>query len=111
MTGPDEPIGLQRQRTILAWNRTALSMAAVGVLLGRFAAANPWSVRSVPAAVGIGTGAWLAWVTAFRPGGLEHPDGGRRLRYKRTTTVAVVAVFLHVSALVLLFENHVNNLR
>lgn len=106
MSATDEPPGLQRQRTILAWNRTAVSIGAVGVLLGRFAAANPWSLRSVPAAVGIGTGVWLAWATVFRPGGLERRDAGNRLRYKRTTTVAVVAVFLHVSALVLILDEH-----
>lgn len=104
---PFDKAGLQRQRTVLAWNRTALTMAAVGVLMGRFAASTPLSLRSVPAAVGIGTGAWIAWVTAFRPGGLERSDEGNRLRFKRTTTVAVVAVFLHLSALVLVIDDYI----
>lgn len=93
--------GLQRERTVLAWNRTAISVTFVGLLLGRFAAANPFSPLSLPALLGVGTGVWVLWVTSFRPGGLEWSAEDNRLRQKRSTALAIITVALGVAAVVL----------
>lgn len=92
--------GLQRERTVLAWNRTGIAIVVVGLLLGRFAAANPFSIRSIPSVVGVSVGVWVLWVTSARPGGLDA-DGDPRLRQKRTAAVAAVSLGLGAAALVL----------
>lgn len=96
------PEGLQRERTVLAWNRTGIAMIAVGLLLGRFAAANPFSVLASPALVGVGGGIWVLWVTSFRPGGLD--GASNRLRRRRTTAITIIALVLQAASLVLVLS-------
>lgn len=93
------PPGLQRERTILSWNRTGVSLVVIGLLLGRFAAANPFSVRAMPSIFGIGSGIWVLWVTSFRPGGLD--GASNRLRLKRTTALAIIAFAIHAVSLLM----------
>jgi uncharacterized membrane protein YidH (DUF202 family) len=81
----DADPGLARERTSLAWTRTALSFAAVGgVLLKRDVAAGLAVMATVPVIWEVGRLANL------------HPDPGR-LRLVTVTIVAVALVALAVA--------------
>jgi uncharacterized membrane protein YidH (DUF202 family) len=56
----DDP-GLARERTALAWTRSALNMAAVGTLIARAAFVGHLAVLGVAVAVAAATLAALTW--------------------------------------------------
>jgi uncharacterized membrane protein YidH (DUF202 family) len=56
----DDP-GLARERTALAWTRSALNMAAVGTLIARAAFVGHLAVLGVATAVGMATLSALTW--------------------------------------------------
>ena len=103
--GDQARAGLQRERTVLAWNRTAVAMVLVGVLFASFARRDLLGTSGVPALLALVTGLWMTWVTHARPGGLEWQEAHNRLRLKRTLTVAVVTTVLGVSGLVLVLAS------
>ena len=81
-TGGDRPMGLQRERTLLAWNRTLLAVVVAVALVAR-TIGPPWArLLQVPAMVLAGVVVWL-WVAADvryrRPGPQGQVGGGRHL--------------------------------
>ena len=56
----DDP-GLARERTALAWTRSALSIAAIGTLIARAAFVGHLAVLGVAAAVAIAIFSALTW--------------------------------------------------
>lgn len=59
---PDDegaPQGLQAERTLLAWNRTALALLVASALLLRAGEAPYLALRHLPAVIGLAVGAGL----------------------------------------------------
>ena len=85
--GPDQVTddGLQRERTALAWNRTALAMIVAGALQLRAGGGQP--LYQVPGALIVAFGAWLL---------VRCTDRYRRL--SRTGFVADRRLYLVVAA-------------
>jgi uncharacterized membrane protein YidH (DUF202 family) len=69
--------GRARERTALAWTRSALNMAASGTLIARAAFAARLDVLGVAGAIAMATLAWLTW---------RH---GREIYYGRELSGAV----------------------
>jgi uncharacterized membrane protein YidH (DUF202 family) len=67
--------GLQPERTVLAWHRTALASLAVAALLARLDATTGWRGRGLPAATALAAAA-VSWL------------GGRRRAVDGTATTA-----------------------
>jgi uncharacterized membrane protein YidH (DUF202 family) len=98
-TDPSARPGLQRERTILAWDRTGLAFMVVSALLIRVGGAPYDSPRHLPALLGILLGAWL--VAGVTRGGLERPQVRARPRLVRAVGVAAVALVVASIAVVL----------
>lgn len=99
MTGPRPPAlsvereaGLQRERTALAWNRTALAIMACGALLVRAGLGTP--LVQVPGLAALGAGAVL-FSQAHRRGAQQ--DGPARVGLLRL--VGAGTLLLSVAAL------------
>jgi uncharacterized membrane protein YidH (DUF202 family) len=101
---PDDP-GAARERTALAWTRSALNMAASGVLIARAAFAGHLAALGVASAVVMAGFALLTWglgraiyLDRGRAGGFPHHQAGALgLLTAATMFVAVVAVVVSVA--------------
>lgn len=66
-------VGLQHERTALAWERTAISMMVVGVLLGRYGAEDAHFVIAMIGVVQVAVGGALLVWAAFHYDDLHGP--------------------------------------
>ena len=88
----DRDPGLARERTELAWTRTAISYAALGAAVLKVAPAGGVLVLAIGA---------TAWRTGRLPGGaVSGPGQARRLRLITASITAIAAAALIVSYLV-----------
>lgn len=71
--------GLQHERTTLAWERTAVSIVGVGLLLTRVASVNLGAAFAVFGLIQVAAGAGLVvWAGVHRTGGSPtHPTAAR----------------------------------
>ncbi len=94
-------VGLQQERTALAWDRTGLSMLVCSLLYLR-AIGGPYGRPSVaPALIGIAAGAAMLFLGSRRYGRLHAMlrDGGAVDRHRYLLAVWVAAVLLGTSSL------------
>lgn len=106
MTGPPPgdqfEDGLQRERTALAWNRTALALLVCGSLLIRHLGSPLFDLRHVPAYVALAAGAAVLVLAArderFRTRGDLRVA---QLRPWRAWVVGVIALTLNVASLLI----------
>jgi uncharacterized membrane protein YidH (DUF202 family) len=78
--GPDEAfsVGLQQERTSLAWERTAIGLMFAGTLLARYAAEDGvWPVAGVAFVIAAAGGGLLMWA------GIHYDDLHATLREGR----------------------------
>jgi len=100
-------VGLQHERTALAWERTAISMMVAGVILTRYAAADLHPLFAVfgliQVAAGGGVLLWAAWHYEALHGplragtGVIHPTAARIVGL---TTVGCTSAALVLAILV-----------
>lgn len=81
------PPGLQRERTLLAWNRSVLALLVTLALLVRLVGAPYWHVAHLPAIV---VGAVAVWLSLAAD-----------LRYRRRMVAAPFVSTRHLAALAL----------
>lgn len=97
----DDPPGVARERTYIAWQRTGLAFAAVGVLF-LHVGHGPWRpLHAVPGLFGLAAGAVVVALGAlrYRPA-LGAPRSGRRIHPPvAILTVACLAVLLGTGGL------------
>ena len=94
----DRDPGLARERTDLAWTRTAISYAALGAVMLHTSA-----IGLVVVATGV-----AVWVLGQLSARQEHPAARRRLSHRRTVqliTAATTLMSLLALALALLASN------
>jgi len=108
MTVPDP--GLQQERTRLAWRRSMLAFAVVGLAVVRVAYVESAHVVVVVAVLGVGIAMWLS-LTTMRRGRWTAPsprdpafrqvlrDGSLPLLVTLTATLLCLAVLLDASGL------------
>jgi uncharacterized membrane protein YidH (DUF202 family) len=101
---PDDP-GAARERTALAWTRSALNMSASGVLIARAAFAGHLDALGVASAVvmaGLALGTWAhgraIYLDRGRAGGFPHHQAGAfGLLTAATLLIAAVAVVVSIA--------------
>jgi uncharacterized membrane protein YidH (DUF202 family) len=108
--GPSPPdrvfdVGLQHERTALAWDRTGLSLLVVGALTLRSGGPPFDDVLHAPGYVAMAVGAWLLWAGGRRyrrrEAALRRGETPVRPHLVVLTGVAAVAVSLTALVLVL----------
>jgi len=92
---PPDP-GLQPERTVLSWQRTALASLAVAGLLARLDASTGWRGRGVPAAM-----AFLAAASAWLGGRRRAGDGAAAPAGWLLAAVAAAATLAAAAAVTL----------
>jgi len=92
--------GLQRERTALAWTRTALALIVASSVLLRYLGAPYFGLAYVPAYVTLVAGIVVLWLAA-RDDRLQGKDaaGAAQLRPSRAWTVGVIAFTVNVASL------------
>ncbi|MGZ4180762.1 MAG: DUF202 domain-containing protein [Solirubrobacteraceae bacterium] len=96
--------GLARDRTALAWTRSALSMLAIGTLIARAAVEADLDILGVIAALGTLALALLTWrqgnvlyrERAFESAQPHHQPGALGLLMSATLVIAVVALIVTI---------------
>ncbi len=63
---PEEHLGDQQERTLLAWRRTALSLVAAGALIGHLASEPAGPVAVAVVLAGLAGVVGFAWLTPDR---------------------------------------------
>lgn len=63
---PEEGVGDQEERTLLAWRRTALSLVAAGILIGHLASESAGSVAVAVVLTGLAGVVAFAWLSPGR---------------------------------------------
>lgn len=95
--------GLQHERTALAWERTAISMMVVGVLLGRYGAQDAHFTIALVGVLQVAiAGVLLVWA-AFHYDDLHGPlrEGASVVHPRAARTVGFVTVIFTAFALLL----------
>lgn len=94
------PRGLQRERTLLAWNRTLLALVVTTVLLVRVAGAPYVRALHLPAlaAMLVAGGLWVRTDLRYRRG----PEPGRLVAPGALLLMAVTATLVGVTAIAVL---------
>jgi len=100
-----KPPGLARDRTALAWTRSALNMAGSGVLIARAAFTANLDALGVASAIAMAIMALLIWShgqTIYRQRGVAgtfpyHQPGALRLLTVATVLTAMVAILVTVA--------------
>jgi uncharacterized membrane protein YidH (DUF202 family) len=92
-TKADIDRGLARERTALAWSRSALSLAALGALLVRIGAETGTGIVAYPLGVLVMSAAGVAWLS-----GRSGLGPGGRLRLRRTLALRLIAAATIVTA-------------
>jgi uncharacterized membrane protein YidH (DUF202 family) len=101
---PDDPGGA-RERTSLAWTRSALNMAASGTLIARAAFAAHLVALGIASAVAMGAMALFTWDhgrAIYRDRGLaggfpHHQPGALELLTAATLVIAFIAVVVTIA--------------
>ena len=63
---PEEHLGDQQARTLLAWRRTALSLVAAGALIGHLASEQTWPLAVAVVLAGLAGVVAFAWLSPGR---------------------------------------------
>jgi uncharacterized membrane protein YidH (DUF202 family) len=92
--------GLQRERTALAWTRTALALMVAGSLLIRYLGAPFFDVYHVPAYSALASGLVLLWLAARDQRWRAKPDTAP-VRPGRTLAVGIAAFTVGVASLLI----------
>jgi uncharacterized membrane protein YidH (DUF202 family) len=91
-------LGLQHERTALAWDRTALSFLVVGTLTIRHSGMAPETLPSVAGYLAMAVGALLLWAGTRRyrrrEAELRHGASPVRPRLVRLTGAAAIGISL-----------------
>lgn len=92
--------GLQRERTALAWTRTALALMVASSVLIRYLGAPYFGLTYLPAYVTLVAGVVVLWQAA-RDGRWQAKNGGStaQLRPSRAWFVGVIALAVNVASL------------
>ena len=59
LPGPPADRGMQQERTLLAWERTGLSLVAAAIAVGRHALEGPGATIAVPCVLIAACGVWI----------------------------------------------------
>jgi uncharacterized membrane protein YidH (DUF202 family) len=92
--------GLQRERTALAWNRTALALIAAGSLLIQHLGAPYFDLLHLPAYSTVVAGIVVLWLAATDDRWRSH-SGTAELRPTRAWAVGLVTLALNISSLLI----------
>jgi uncharacterized membrane protein YidH (DUF202 family) len=91
-------VGLQHERTALAWDRTGLSFLVVGTLTIRHSGMAPETLPSVVGCLAMAVGALLLWAGTRRyqrrEADLRHGASPVRPRLVRLTGAAAIGISL-----------------
>jgi hypothetical protein len=98
----DSDAGAQLERTVLAWNRSSLAVAANGALLARAGFSRGLVVVAVAgcAVVVVGAAVWMLSVGAY-PSAVERRAGNLLAGRRIVTAVALFVVALSAADLAL----------
>jgi uncharacterized membrane protein YidH (DUF202 family) len=92
--------GLQRERTALAWNRTALALIVAGSLSIQHLGAPYLDVVHVPAYAALMAGVVVLWLAATDARWQsKSATGAAQLRPRRAWGVGLIALALNVASL------------
>jgi uncharacterized membrane protein YidH (DUF202 family) len=92
--------GLQRERTALAWNRTALALVVAGILLIRYLGAPYFDLFHLPAYSTLVAGIVVLWLAAIDDRWRSH-SGSAQLRPRRAWAVGMITLALNISSLLI----------
>ena len=92
--------GLQRERTALAWNRTALALIVAGSLLIRYLGAPYFDLFHLPAYSTVVAGVVVLWLAATDARWRSH-GGTAELRPRRAWGVGLITLALNISSLLI----------
>ena len=92
--------GLQRERTALAWNRTALALIVAGSLLIRYLGAPYFDLFHLPAYSTVVAGVVVLWLAATDDRWRSH-SGTAELRPRRAWGVGLITLALNISSLLI----------
>ncbi len=67
LPGPPADRGMQQERTLLAWERTGLSLVVAALAVGRHAIEEPGALIAVPCLLVAACGVWI-YLTSLRQG-------------------------------------------
>ena len=101
--GPGVPdLGLQQERTALAWDRTALALLVVGALTVRAGGPSFDLLRNAPGFLTVLVGAGLLWAGGrhYRRRATDLRAGGSPVRPRLVVVTGVTTVAISVVALV-----------
>ena len=93
--------GLQRERTALAWNRTALALLVVGSFLTRFIGPPYFDLAHAPGYTALIAGGVVLWLSTHDERWRTKADTRGQLRPVRAWGIGIVTLLLNVASLVI----------